>query len=312
MGTAAEMLTLVDIGSNAVRCLLVELTPGDGFEIMRQERVQTRLGGGCHGILPRAAVDETVAAVRQFLKEVRQTIPRGRSSRVLAIATAAVRDATNREDLLGALKREGDITVRILSGEEEARLGALAALERLAFRDGVVIDLGGGSLQISQVRAGGIHCTASLPLGAVRTTKRFFKNDPPTKQEILALRTEVRKQVGSALPPALEAKSMIGTGGTIRTLAAMHLASLTGPRPSRQGFRLWRSDVTRLREQLEELPARERRGIPGLKEERVDIILSGAVVVEEVMALGNYGALTVCKDGVRHGLLLHEVFYGRT
>lgn len=310
MGTAAEMLTLVDIGSNAVRCLLVELTPGDGFEIVRQERVQTRLGGGCQGILPRAAVDETVAAVRQFLKEVRQTIPRGRSSRVLAIATAAVRDATNREDLLGALKREGDITVRILSGEEEARLGALAALERLAFRDGVVIDLGGGSLQISQVRAGGIHCTASLPLGAVRTTQRFFKNDPPTKQEILALRTEVRKQIGSALPPALEAKSMVGIGGTIRTLAAMHLASLAGARPSRQGFRLWRSDITCLREQLEELPARERRRLPGLKEERVDIILSGAVVVEEVMALGNYGALTVCKDGVRHGLLLHEVFYG--
>lgn len=310
MGTAVEMLILVDIGSNAVRCLLVELTPGDGFEVVREERVQTRLGGGCQGMLPRAAVEETVAAVRQFLKEVRQVIPRGRSPRVLAIATAAVRDATNRDELLGALKREGDITVRVLSGEEEARLGALAALERLAFRDGVVIDLGGGSLQISQVHSGSVHCTASLPLGAVRTTKRFFKNDPPTKRELLALRAEVQRQIGSALPPAREFKAMVGIGGTIRTLASMHLASRSGPRPSRQGFLLWRSDITRLREQLEELPARERRRIPGLKEERVDIILSGAVVVEEVMALGNYGVLTVCKDGVRHGLLLHEVFYG--
>jgi exopolyphosphatase / guanosine-5'-triphosphate,3'-diphosphate pyrophosphatase len=309
MGTAAEMLTFVDIGSNAVRCLLVELTPGDGFEVVRQERVQTRLGSDCQGMLPRAAMEETVAAICQFLREVRQVIPRGRSSRVMAIATAAVRDATNRDDLLDALKREGDITVRVLSGEEEARFGALAALERLAFRDGVVIDLGGGSLQISQVRAGGIHCTASVPLGAVRTTKRFFKNDPPSKREILALRAEVQKQIGAALPPARESKMMVGIGGTVRTLASMHLASIGGPRPTRQGFRLWRSDITRLREQLEELPARERRRVPGLKEERVDIIVSGVVVIEEVMALGNYGALTVCKDGVRHGLLLHEVFY---
>lgn len=312
MGTAAEMLTLVDIGSNAVRCLLVELTPGEGFEVLRQERVQTRLGGGCPGVLPRAAVEETVAAIRQFLKEVRQEIPRGRPSRVLTIATAAVRDATNRDDLLDALKREGDIAVRVLSGEEEARLGALAALERLAFRDGVVIDLGGGSLQISQVRAGGIYCTASVPLGAVRTTKRFFKNDPPTKREVLALRAEVQKQIGAALPPARESKTMVGIGGTVRTLASMHLTLLGGSQPSRQGFRLWRSDITKLREQLEGLPARERRSVPGLKEERVDIILSGAVVIEEVMALGNYGVLTVCKDGVRHGLLLHEVFYRNT
>jgi exopolyphosphatase/guanosine-5'-triphosphate,3'-diphosphate pyrophosphatase len=310
MGTAAEMLTLVDIGSNAVRCLLVELTPGDGFEILRQERVQTRLGDGCLGVLPRAAIEETVSAIRQFLKEVQEEIPRGQPSRVVAVATAAVRDARNREDLLGALKRGHDISVRVLSGAEEARLGALAALERLAFRDGVVIDLGGGSLQISQVRAGGIHGTTSVPLGAVRTTRRFFKNDPPTKREILALREEVHKHLGATLPPARETKTMVGIGGTVRTLASMHLASLEGPRPSRQGFRLWRSDITRLREQLEELPARERRRVPGLKEERVDIILSGAVVIEEVMALGSYGALTVCKDGVRHGLLLHEVFYG--
>jgi exopolyphosphatase/guanosine-5'-triphosphate,3'-diphosphate pyrophosphatase len=150
----------------------------------------------------------------------------------------------------------------------------------------------------------------SVPLGAVRTTKGFFRNDPPTKREVLALRAEVQKQIGAAFPPAHESETLVGIGGTVRTLASMHLASLDGSRLSRQGFRLWRSDITRLREQLEELPARERRRVPGLKEERVDIILSGTVVIEEVMALGNYGVLTVCKDGVRHGLLLHEVFYG--
>lgn len=306
----SEMLALIDIGSNAVRCLLVKLTPGDGFEILRQERAQTRLGGGCPGVLSKKAVEDSVEVIRDFLQEVEDEVLDGQPPRVLAVATAAVRDATNRDDFLCRLKQEAGVIVRVLSGVEEARLGALAALERLAFRDGVVVDLGGGSLQVSFVRSGGIRRTASVPLGAVRTTKRFLKNDPPTKREVLALREAVQKRVETLLPPVQEGKTMIGLGGTVRTLASMQIATLAGNKPSRQGFRLWRSDITRLREQLEDLPARERRRIPGLKEERVDIILAGTVVVEEVMALGGYGSMTVCKDGVRHGLLLHEVHYG--
>jgi exopolyphosphatase/guanosine-5'-triphosphate,3'-diphosphate pyrophosphatase len=306
----SELLALIDIGSNAVRCLLVELTPGNGFVVLRQERAQTRLGSGCAGVLPETAVNDTVEVISSFLQEIRQEGPAEKPLRTVAVATAAVRDATNRNDFLRRLKREAGISVRVLSGEDEARLGALAALERLAFRDGVVVDLGGGSLQVSHVRAGGVHRAASVPLGAVRTTERFFKNDPPTKREILTLREEVQNQVRALLPAAREGKTMIGIGGTVRTLASMQIATLDGPRPSRQGFRLWRSDLTRLREQLEASPARERRRISGLKAERVDIILAGTVVLEEVMALGSYGTLTVCEDGVRHGLLLHEIYSG--
>lgn len=307
MGTTPELLALVDIGSNAVRCLVAESSLGNGFKITREERVQTRLGGGCSGELPAPAVAETVATIRRFLAGVRQDIAQGRQVRVLAIATAAVRDATNRNALLGALTQETGVTVRILSGEEEARFGALAAMERLAFRDGVVMDLGGGSLQISRIRSAEVHRTSSLPLGAVRTTRQFFKNDPPTDREILRLREEAQRLLTAALPPAHEAGTLIGTGGTVRALASMHLATLPGPPPSRQGYRLERSAVAGLRERLAARSAWERRRLPGLKAERADIILAGAVVVKEVMTLGGYEALTICKDGVRHGILLHEI-----
>lgn len=306
----SELLTLIDIGSNAVRCLLVELTPGNGFTVLRQERAQTRLGSGCIGALPETAVNDTVEVISSFLQEVRQESQVKESLRTVAIATAAVRDATNRNDFLRKLKRETGVSVRVLSGEDEARLGALAALERLAFRDGVVVDLGGGSLQVSFIRAGRVHRVASVPLGAVRTTERFFKNDPPTKREVLALREEVQNQVRTILPAAREGQTMVGIGGTVRTLASMQIAAHSGSRPSRQGFHLWRSDITRLREQLEVFPIQGRRRIPGLKAERADIILAGTIVLEEIMALGSYGMLVVCKDGVRHGLLLHEVYYG--
>ncbi|MGE0680681.1 MAG: hypothetical protein AB7P69_07215 [Candidatus Binatia bacterium] len=306
----SELLTLIDIGSNAVRCLLVELTPENGFTVLRQERAQTRLGSGCVGELSETAVNNTVKVISSFLQEVRQADPTTESIRTVAVATAAVRDATNRNEFLRRLKREAGISIRVLSGEDEARLGALAALERLAFRDGVVVDLGGGSLQVSLIRAGGVHRTASVPLGAIRTTKRFFKNDPPTKREVLALREEVQNRVRALLPATREGKTIVGIGGTVRTLASMQIATLDGPRPSRQGFQLWRSDITRLREQLEASSIQERRRLSGLKMERADIILAGTIVLEEVMALGGYGVLVVCKDGVRHGLLLHEVYYG--
>jgi exopolyphosphatase/guanosine-5'-triphosphate,3'-diphosphate pyrophosphatase len=171
------------------------------------------------------------------------------------------------------------------------------------------MDLGGGSLQLSQVRAGSVYRTSSAPLGVVRATRRFFKNDPPTKWEIVTLREKVEQQIKMFVPPVHEGKTMIGIGGTVRTLASMQIATFTGPRPTRQGFRLERTDIAQLRERLENLSARERRRIAGLKEERADIILAGAVVIEQVMTLGDYGTLTVCKDGVRHGLLLREVLH---
>jgi exopolyphosphatase/guanosine-5'-triphosphate,3'-diphosphate pyrophosphatase len=309
METAPEMLTLVDIGSNAVRCLLIKFTSGKGFEVLRQERAQTRLGGGCPGVLPQDAIADTVEVVRYFLQDVQKETSIEKPPRVLAIATAAVRDAKNRNDFLQVLKRETGVSVRVLSGEEEAHLGALAALEQLGFYDGVVMDLGGGSMQLSQVCARGIYRTASAPLGVVRTTRRFFKNDPPTKWEILALREEVDQQVETFVPPVREGKALIGIGGTVRTLASMQIATLPGPRPTRQGFQLRRTDIARLRGRLENLSARERRRIVGLKEERADIILAGAVVIEQVMKLGDYETLAVCKDGVRHGLLLREVLH---
>src|SRR5262249_7388633 len=211
---------------------------------------------------------------------------------------------------LSALRREQGVEVRVLSGEEEARLGTSAALHSLSFRSGVVIDLGGSSLQITQVYDGDISTTASLPLGAVRTTRQFLTHDPPTERELLALREEVAGNLAAVLPPARAGQDLIGLGGTVRTLAAMHLATLGGPDRSRQGLPLGRSEVTRMRECLEKLPVRDRRRLPGLKAERADIILAGTVVIGELMALGGYETLTVCKGGVRQGFLLREAFNG--
>ena len=302
----SELVVLLDLGSNAARFVLTRISGGVGFRIIKQERVQTRLGSSTRGHLPADAVDATLRAVRRFLGDVGN----GSRPRVVAVATAAVREALNRDRLLEPLRRLDGVEVRVLSGRQEARLGALAALESLPIRDGTVADLGGGSLQLSRVRGGRPIAFASLPLGALRLTRRFFRHDPPTGREMRALRAEIRSQVLGALPPASRDAEMLGLGGTIRTLARIHLAVAAGRRCARHGLRLLQSDITAIRERLESVPLRRRRRIRGLRAERADIMLAGTMVVEELMQFGGYRTLTVCTLGVRDGVLLRETFNG--
>jgi exopolyphosphatase / guanosine-5'-triphosphate,3'-diphosphate pyrophosphatase len=299
-------VAVLDLGSNAARFLLARIVPGSGYRVLQRQRVVTRLAGGKPGTLPRKGVKAVLRGAHRFLREVRN----GAEPRVIAVATAAVRDAQNSRRLLGPLERKEGVEVEILSGRQEARLGALAALRSLPITDGAIADLGGGSLQLSRVRRGEILSTSSAPLGAVRVTRQFFKHDPPTSKELRRLRREVREQLLDALPATRRGELLIGMGGTVRTIASMHLAASRGRRKQRHGLRLLPSDVTAVRERLAAVSARKRGRIRGLKADRTDIIVGGVIVVEELMTLGGFEALVVCTRGVADGLLLRETFDG--
>jgi exopolyphosphatase / guanosine-5'-triphosphate,3'-diphosphate pyrophosphatase len=301
-----ERLAVLDLGSNAVRLILATVTPGVDFRVLRQERIQTRLAGHRRGLLPRSAVEQTLKAVSRFLAEVRQ----GTSPRVLAVATAAIRDAPNADRLLAALRRNEGVKVRVLSGLEEARLGATAVLWRRPLDRGAIVDLGGGSLQVTRVHAGRIARVASVPLGAVRTTLRFLRHDPPRPREVQALRRETRDRLLGVLPRAHAGDVLIGLGGSLRALGRIFLKTVDRNGASPHWLRLRREDIAELRARLEPLTVRQRRRVRGLKAERADVIVAGAVVIEELMTLGGYEVLTVCDEGVRHGLLLQETFRG--
>jgi exopolyphosphatase/guanosine-5'-triphosphate,3'-diphosphate pyrophosphatase len=299
-----DLLAIVDLGSAAVRFIIARIRRSARYEILVEERVPTRLGSGAPGTLPPRAIERTIRAVHRFF--ARYSPQRRAGPRVLAVATSAVRDARNRERLLDPLRRDEGIEVRILSARDEARLGVAAARESLSFDDALVADLGGASLQLSRVRGGRIVSMASLPLGAVRTTHQFLRHDPPTRQELRAFRDVIRERLRPVLPAAERGEELIGLGGTIRTLASVHLRARPGERKHRNGLVLHQSDVTAIRERVEALSARRRRRIRGLKEERADIILAGAMVVEEVMIFGGYLRLVICTRGVRDGLLFQE------
>ena len=302
-----DRIAFVDLGSNAARFLLADIASGSHVRILREERVQTRLGAGPPGALSRAAIDATVSAVHRFLASVRNGHTNGHRPRVLAFATAAVRDAENRERLLGPLRRQEGVHVTVLSARDEARLGALAACRSFDLRNGLVMDLGGGSLQLTRIRARQVVSISSLPLGAVRLTRRFLAHDPPRPRELRALRQAVRDELAGRLPPAGRGEAIVGLGGTVRALASVHLGRARRRRDQRHGLLLRQSDVIAVRERLEPLTPRQRRRVHGLKAERADIVLPGMIVVEDVMLLGGYQTLKVCIRGVRDGLLLREM-----
>ena len=297
-----ELVAVVDLGSTAVRLLLARIS-NVGFRVLTEERVPTRLGGGAAGILPRGAIEDTLRAVHRFFARYSAN---GRRPRVVAVATSAVRDARNRERLLQPLRHHEGINVQILSARAEARLGAVAALHSLPFTDGIVADLGGASLQLSRVQARKVVSIASVPLGSVRIARRCLRHDPPRPRELRALRGEIREHLLGALPAARAGEVMVGLGGTVRSLASIHLRTRRGGGKRRHGLRLRQSDVTAIREQLEGLSPRKRLKIRGLERERADIILAGAIVIEEAMVFGGYLTLVVCSRGVRDGLLLRE------
>jgi exopolyphosphatase/guanosine-5'-triphosphate,3'-diphosphate pyrophosphatase len=293
-----ETVALLDLGSNAVRFVLAKLDAGPGVRVTVEERVPTRLGSGPDGLLPRAAIDRTVLAATHFLERVSRKNPR-----VLAIATSAVREAENREELLGALRSLGPLGVWILTGPEEARLGAEAALGSLPMVDGTIIDLGGGSLEVTRVRARRIASAASLPLGCTRLTKRFLTSDPPAPNEMRVLRNTVRELLGSTSASPCPSGPLVVLGGTVRALARLH-----NPRRTTgvHGTTLRAGAITRLRQWLESTTAAARRGLPGLKPDRADVIVAGAVALEEVMLHGKHDVLTVSSASVREGVLARE------
>ena len=203
-----ELLALLDLGSNAARFVLARINPGVGYRVLQKERIQTRLGDGRAGELPPDAVALTLSSVSGFLERLGIN---GAPLRLMAVATAAVRDAPNRDCLLQVLKERNGADVRLLSDREEARLGALAAMRHLPIQEGVIGDLGGGSLQLTQVRAGRITSAGGVPVGVVRMTRRFLRGDPPTPREIRALRDLVRDHLLGVCPRPAGAMSSSGS-----------------------------------------------------------------------------------------------------
>ncbi|MGH2839547.1 MAG: Ppx/GppA phosphatase family protein, partial [Solirubrobacteraceae bacterium] len=300
---AEQRTAVIDLGSNSFR--LVVFTAADGWWKRTDEIYEAvRIGQGLEasGELGAKPMKRALQAIDVFAHFCRaQGIE---APDIQAVATSAVRDAANQQEFVERVTAETGLDVRVLTREEEAYFGYLAAVNSTTLADGAVLDLGGGSLQLVEVKGRHADNVGSWPLGAVRMTEHFLAEDEGTsKKERKALRAHV-EQVLSAdaswLPRS--GRRIVGIGGTMRNLAAAAQAEAGDPSMGVQGFRIERAALDDLIAKLAAMPASERGDVKGIKVGRADLILAGAIVVQTVMELGGFEAIETTEAGLREGI----------
>ena len=292
----------VDIGSNSVRLKIARLQ-GGRLRAVHEDREVTRLGEGVFrsGFLTPESMAETVKVLRRFHRSTQQIV----TDTVRVVATSALRDARNSQAFLEWVRSATGWRVEIISGVEEARLIHLGLVSspRADRASALMIDLGGGSCELTVSQGGHIRDAVSLPLGAVRLTDEFLRHDPARKGELKRLRGLVAREVGRIADriAAARIKNVIATSGTAAALAAVATHLRRGR--NRQRSLVTRAEMARIAKRLARLPVAERRKIQGIGPRRAVIIVAGAMVYHELLERLRLKGFRYSPLGLRDGIL---------
>jgi len=222
---------------------------------------------------------------------------------VVAVATSSIRVADNGEELFERIREDTAFDVRVVSGEDEAWYGYLAIANSTTLEDGFGIDIGGGSVQAMHVKDRRFEAADSWPLGAVRMSESFLPDGDAGKKAIKALRKHVADAVGDWLGEG--GTRVVGIGGTVRNLAAA-VERRAGIEGDAQGYLLARDELDELVDELADMPVSKRGSVPGIKPDRGDVILGGAVVLSTLLELGGFDELEVSEAGLREGVFFER------
>ena len=306
-----EVLGFVDIGTNSVRLLVARVDPDHTWTTITLQKESVRLGEGEFGATSRLqpeAMSRAIFVCRTFVDLARAHGARG----MIAVATAATREAENRAAFVRRLHDEAGLDVHIVSGQEEARLIFLGVLTKVKLdeRRALVIDIGGGSTEVALGDSGGAEYPDSLKIGAIRLTNQHLEGatGPVAATVYEAMRRHVRLEAARTRQRLSGQRVDIayGTSGTIRNLAA--IAARLGNGAAQRPDTLRRTDLRKVVKLLRSVDLEARRAIPGLNPERADIIIAGAAILEALMddlGLPEIQALAEC--GLREGLVLDHL-----
>jgi exopolyphosphatase / guanosine-5'-triphosphate,3'-diphosphate pyrophosphatase len=289
-------LAVVDLGSNSFRLVVFSWDPDRWWKRTDEIHEVVRIGQGLDaaGTLQPEPMERALETVELYAHFCRAT----GVDDVRAVATSAIRDAANRDEFL----RRAALDVQVLSTEEEAYYGYLATVNSTTLSDGVALDIGGGSMQLTRVQGRRPVDMRSWPLGAVRMTERFLDRERVKPKHLKALRRHLAETLSEAEWLQDGGGRIAGIGGTVRNLAAAAELDQDLPSFGVQGFPLRRAWLDDLVDRLTELTPAERAKVPGIKPERGDLILAGAMVVQAVLETGGFDTFEVTEAGLREGV----------
>jgi exopolyphosphatase/guanosine-5'-triphosphate,3'-diphosphate pyrophosphatase len=295
-------LAIIDLGSNTCRLVIFAVSPDGAFRLTDQVSETVRIGENmfASGMLQ----PEPMRRAVQLLKMYAGLCAANQIEHVLATATSAVRDARNGQEFVTRVYDETGLALRVLTGTAEAYYGYLGAINGAAMCEGIIADLGGGSLELMQVRNRLPTAMTSLPLGAVRMTEQFLRQDPIPKSAAKEVAAYCDKQLSTFTRAKLtRGETLIALGGTARALAKIDQRHRRYPIERLDGYELSREAVEEITDDLLKKDLAARLKIKGLKDERADIIPGGALVMRQLMRHVGADALVVSGRGLREGLL---------
>jgi exopolyphosphatase / guanosine-5'-triphosphate,3'-diphosphate pyrophosphatase len=303
-------LGTVDIGTNTTLLLVAEGTRPEDVRVLAERAEITRLGRGIgkDGQLQAEGVARTLDVLRRYAALARQ-----HGAEIAAVGTEALRRAPNAETCLVPASEILGTNIQVIDGAREADLTFLAAIrsfpEIAASGPVVVLDIGGGSTEVIMAEPDHVRIKESLPLGSVRLTERHVRHDPPEDSEMIALGAEIEATLGTLAlgRPAGQAPSLIGTAGTVTTLAAMSLGLERYDPALVHGLRLERSTLERQIARLRRSTQAEREAMAGLDPRRADVILAGACVLLAITRRLGVAEVLVNDRGIRWGLFYERL-----
>lgn len=303
-----ERIGIIDLGSNTTRLVVLEYRPDHSYRLVDEVSESVRLAEGmsADGILQPEPMQRAIDTLKMFHTFCRSS----NVGHIVAVGTSAVRSASNQAEFLDMLKRDSGITLRVLSGEEEAYYGYLGVINSLPITNGYIIDIGGGSTEVTEIYRRSFSRAFSQHIGIVRVTEQYVHSDPISKQDFHLLEEAVAKEFAKLqwLKTAL-GYVLVGVGGTVRNLARMAQKQQRHPLDRIHGYVLTLEMIDTLIGMMRRRDISERKNIAGLNKERADVMLAGAVILRQLMDQGDFEEIVVSGEGIREGLF-YEHFLG--
>ena len=301
-------IAAIDVGTNSIHMIVCRLRPDRSFEVVDREKDMIRLGTSA--LDGRALPEASMTAAMQTLSRFRRLADSHGVDEIIATATSAVRETANGGDFVAAVQREIGVRVRVISGTEEARLIHLAAVYAVDVgrRPVVVVDIGGGSTEITLGTAFRLQAGRSFKLGVLRLTERFVRTDPLSGRDERRLERHIRRETAAFVRQIRRrgVERVIGTSGTI-----LSLGTLAARAPRRaddlRNVRVSAKEVTRLRTRLTATRLEDRLKMPGLEPRRADLAVAGVVLLDVLLDQLGASDLTLCDFALREGLVLDYI-----
>jgi exopolyphosphatase/guanosine-5'-triphosphate,3'-diphosphate pyrophosphatase len=303
-------IAAIDIGTNSVHMIVVQVRSDLSFEVIDREKEMVRLGAG--GLDGRALTPEAMHTALQVLSKFRRLAESHKVDEVIAVATSATREAENGGEFLQAVTQQTGIRPRVISGTEEARLIHLAAVYGVSVPGdvAVVIDIGGGSVEVTRGAGANVELGRSFKLGVIRLTERFVKTDPLEPRDERKLVRHIDTEIGKYLHQVAREgfERVIGTSGTILSIGAVASAAEgLAPGAPLRNRRFSAKHIRRVRKELVALDLEKRLRVPGLEPRRADLAVAGAILLDEILRRLGAPEITLCDLSLREGLVLDYI-----